>query len=432
MIILPCNTIVKFDTQLIKYQNKEKAMKTVSTKRVISLLLTLAMLLGMFPVVSVPVAALEATTVAVTPNEGDPIQKSDAYTGDGWDWDPTTATLTLNGFSGKCITVNGDVTLVLKGTNTINMIDNATDSTFGLGGRIDYLMPEFHVYGEENAVLNVIGNDLEETNVYGIYGGLYMHSGTVNVNITCNSNKCTGVYGGVIYEEGYTGKVDVSVESSYANGFVYGHYSGSVSIENCENADVSFAAKGTDTSTVAAISVLSVYKSNANVTAKADNNEGPLSLRIAVDELGNIDLTGGKLDFTGKVRKNSVHNFYINEHVISTTPADNQYTWFDVDAHPSIFRYEAADVNGNTLDRLVLEYSVEPAELDWVGGNTIEIPGGVVGSDSATYIIAGLRGTSTSYGSQYSSGVQFYVHSGSLPAGMGIGYVIIRSATPRK
>ena len=45
--------------------------------------------------------------------------------GTGWSWDAAKKTLTLNGYSGGAIKYDGDLTITLKGKNTITLAKDA-------------------------------------------------------------------------------------------------------------------------------------------------------------------------------------------------------------------------------------------------------------------------------------------------------------------
>ena len=98
------------------------------TGKLLSLLLTLAMVLGMLP-------AMSLTAFAAEP--GISLSGADS-SGEGWSYVESSQTLTLNNYDGGYIQGSGlsTLNLVLEGTNIITVDDtNAKSSTYCTGCR---------------------------------------------------------------------------------------------------------------------------------------------------------------------------------------------------------------------------------------------------------------------------------------------------------
>jgi len=100
-------------------------------KRWIKSFLALVMILSLVSTFATPVFA---TTLNFYINDGSETvhftNEADA-TGTGWSYQASTNELTLSGFSGTSILVDGNFTLVLDGTNTINVTSESESHLVG-------------------------------------------------------------------------------------------------------------------------------------------------------------------------------------------------------------------------------------------------------------------------------------------------------------
>lgn len=82
-------------------------------KRLLALFLALIMVCTLLPV-----SALAAGTDTLTVSGK---EYTASASGTGWSWDAAKKTLTLSGYDGSAIKYGGDLTVVLKGANTISL-----------------------------------------------------------------------------------------------------------------------------------------------------------------------------------------------------------------------------------------------------------------------------------------------------------------------
>ena len=166
-------------------------MKKSTHKRLTAWLLTLVMALSLLPTTALAAGNPSPTAVFVDGDKqfygnrlyyrkGD---ESKNFTGDENDYiahyDPATGTLTLNGYSGGSISVGGvkcsDITVVLKGTNTINgSLENA------VGGDIT-------VTSSDGGTLSISKTTSGSNPAIGIETGLSASYTTGNVTIKGNA-----------------------------------------------------------------------------------------------------------------------------------------------------------------------------------------------------------------------------------------------------
>lgn len=96
-------------------------------KRLLALFLALIMVCTLLPV-----SALAAGTDTLTVSGK---EYTASASGTGWSWDAAKKTLTLSGYDGSAIKYGGDLTVVLKGTNTISLAKDAK-SGISVGGKL--------------------------------------------------------------------------------------------------------------------------------------------------------------------------------------------------------------------------------------------------------------------------------------------------------
>ena len=96
-------------------------------KRLLALFLALIMVCTLLPV-----SALAAGTDTLTVSGK---EYTASASGTGWSWDAAKKTLTLSGYDGSAIKYGGDLTVVLKGANTISLAKDAK-SGISVGGKL--------------------------------------------------------------------------------------------------------------------------------------------------------------------------------------------------------------------------------------------------------------------------------------------------------
>lgn len=111
-------------------------------KKLFTCLLSLILIFTMMPLTAIPAnAAVNLTALYIIDSKGgtsEPIDiKRDTIvdSSGGWKWEKATSTLTLEGFDGEYIEANGDLNIVVKGSNTITLPANpAENEAYGIKG----------------------------------------------------------------------------------------------------------------------------------------------------------------------------------------------------------------------------------------------------------------------------------------------------------
>lgn len=227
------------------------------TGKLLSLLLTLAMVLGMLP-------AMSLTAFAAEP--GISITGTTDSSGTGWSYVNSTKTLTLNGYNGGYIQGSGlnTLNLVLEGTSTIT-VDDANAKGIALDNN-----QNLNISGSGSLTINATGGS---NLIYGIECNKFtMTSGTVTINANSskmvygvNANSSLSVTGGKLTanitgtSDGRglyckTGKltvdsgaeVDVTVTNNGSNN-MYGIYNEAYTAGVTDNGDIELAGTVTIT-----------------------------------------------------------------------------------------------------------------------------------------------------------------------------------------
>ena len=411
-------------------------------KRILSFILTIAMLVGLTStnIFSITATAAAATGVTLTDNSGNQtvITAENNTVGTGYNYDAGTNTLTLNNWTGKKIQANGDLNIHLEGTNTITMADPASGKAYGIHVGTNSALCYLDVTADEGAVLNINGTDLEES-AQGIAAHVTFHTGTVNVNIT-GSGGIYGIYGMTTFAEGESAAMtlDVTVADTDTDGndYITGIGNGSLEIQNCANdITINVSANTMEANVEYANAIgqgLYVYNSAPVITATAKRIGATKGDGLAydgrLDELGLNE--GGKITFNGYVRVSDAA-FYTNINTVTTTPANDGYYWAqdkDIDAYSNYY-YAKDAATGNTLNKLVFAYSETPESIRYHGESRFQLSGMKVGNYyQSDYFRLYVTGLSTNATNGY---IRYSIESGTLPEGLTLstssGYV---SGTP--
>ena len=367
-----------------------------------------------FSLSNVDSKAVGATAVTLTDTEGTQTVLVAATETATYSWNPETVTLTLNEYSGRTITTNGDINLHLKGENTLTM-DASQESGQLYGINLDY--HSVTVSADDGGELNIIGNNLQ-TYFSAVAGGVLMKNGTINIDVDTSS-------GGYLYafERGVTfesessenAEINVSIErTGSSNSFIYAFYNG-VYMTNRENVEINVDLKGSENDTLYGFSDISIHESSPRIIVNLDNNGGYANHRKATNGMQSFSLTeGGYVELNGTVRRGDMGGS-ANVHTVTTTPADNNYVWIENDNNA----YYSGDFYLCTLDgdicyKTVFEYTDTPATLKWVGGEHFNIPAGQIDDPVSLNILAGIRGVST-YDNYYWN---LEIVEGQLPEGI--------------
>ncbi|MGM9573316.1 MAG: beta strand repeat-containing protein, partial [Hominicoprocola sp.] len=226
------------------------------TNKLLSLLLTLTMVLGMLP-------AMSLTAFAAEP--GITLAGSDS-SGEGWSYTASSQTLTLNNYDGGYIQGSGlsTLNLVLEGTNTIT-VDDANAKGIALGNN-----QNLNISGSGSLTINATGGS---NLIYGIECNKFtMTSGTVTINANSsnmvygvNANDSLSVTGGKLTANitgtsdgrglycktgkltvGSGAEVDVTVTNNGSN-IMYGIYNEAYTESVTDNGDIELAGTVTVT-----------------------------------------------------------------------------------------------------------------------------------------------------------------------------------------
>ena len=404
----------------------KKQSKKISAGK-ISALLSLLLFVGIFGIICLlsptRAHALAATAVSLTATDGQQtvLNADDDVSTPTYSWDAETATLTLNGYSGRMISANGDINLHLVGNNTLTMDPNETNQTLYA---INLEMSEYAgtaiITAEAGGTLNIVGDI--KTQFVAIDGYVTLKSGTVNVDVTTSDIDTLKAFDNNVmfdYDSSERAEINVKIErTSNASGYIYGFYNG-LNMRNRKNVEINVDIKGADDDTIFGISNLVVENSGPRIVIDLDNGSGGIDDRVAIDSLQALQLTeGGYAEFNGKVCMYSFGN-YTNGNTVTTTPQDNNYIWIEHDNQAMYSNdFVLSTLDGNICEKTVFEYQATPATLKWVGGTHMTIPAGKVDDNFSMNLLAGLRGARSYEWSYWKAEVV----EGQLPAGIYFAY----------
>lgn len=192
--------------------------------KILSILLSLVMLLSLLPTTALAAGNPDPTAVSV--NGGISFSSSNLYytngasacsnNSTGWNaaYDPTTGTLTLDGYSGGSIRTGGtdaDITVVLKGTNTINDGSLMND----MGGDITITSD----CGGTLSITNTLSNSNPAIGIEAGLSGSYQTgnvtikgSAAVTIDMTHNGTRGYEKAYGIFAKENITISEDASVD----------------------------------------------------------------------------------------------------------------------------------------------------------------------------------------------------------------------------
>ena len=177
-------------------------------KKLFTCLLSLILIFTMMPLTAIPAnAAVNLTALYIIDSQGgtpDPIDinQDTIVDRDGrWRWDKASSTLTLEGFNGEYIEANGDLNIVVKGSNTITLPANpAENEAYGIKGTSGKLK----ITGAgESPSLTVTQTAFTSDNPY--VSGIDGRNGLVvsDCKITINFDGTNGLHGsGIVSSEG--------------------------------------------------------------------------------------------------------------------------------------------------------------------------------------------------------------------------------------
>ena len=357
-------------------------------KRLLALFLALIMVCTLLPI-----SALAADTATLTVGGA---KYTASASGTGWSWDASKKVLTLNGYKGGAITADGDLTVNLKGANTISL---SKDAKFGIsvGGKLtinkstssasDTLTITQSTAASPSNLIVTGGNDDARACV--INGG----------TVTLKNEGVGGTGKGIAYRAVVNNDASLSITAPYRGvaSTLTANTSGKVTVT------VNGSKSG-----AAAVSSLNA-KGSGEVTLNAP------SPAVTVSDGLNIASTAGKVILKGyaKVASDPLANYSVayNKKVQSV---DSYYEGFyttDPSGNPG---YYLCDSNKNPLSSATYQ-TVADQPLTIMDSKILDISGLVVGTvyEPTVAVINATRGGSGSYAFSLKSGSK-------LPAGLGI------------
>ncbi|MBQ8389109.1 MAG: InlB B-repeat-containing protein [Clostridia bacterium] len=409
----------------------ENIIKRTSATKVICICFALILFIGagiacvrLFAVDTDATEMIYATAVNLISTDGTPtVLTSDAdRTEATYTWVAETATLTLNGYSGRSITANGDINLHLVGNNTLTLDNEETQLTvYGINLETPNSTGTVYISADEGGTLNIKGDNLK-TLFYGVLGYTTVKTGTVNIDVSSSSTGTLYAFGrSVNFDRNVSGKAEINVDitrTSSANKFIYGFYNGAY-IYDRNDIEINVDLVGSENDTLYGFSDIYIENAAPRIVVDLDNNGGYYMLRRAVDNSQTMSLTDGAyLEFNGIVKKSGIE-YGTNANTVTTTPADNNYFWKEYDNQPMYSgNYVLSNLDGTPCEKTVFEYSDTPATLKWVGGDDFNIPAGKVDDYVSMNLFAGIRGADKYYASLWKG----TVIDGSLPEGIYLAY----------
>ena len=329
--------------------------------------------------------------------DGTTLEMKTSGNGEGWSYDGTTATLTLDGYNGGKITADKDLNLYLKGTNTITLAkDEATNSMDGIC-ITNYR--NLDISAEEGAILNINGTVKGiNTKFHGINADrIDIHGGTVNIGINlegfCAFNDCGGIDGTTSIEGNANISIDVKNTGEKIGSSLCGLY-GTLTVKEGASGSVNINVEGNEKDgekdSPTALTGLRVENAGAKIKLTATINGASKKGCCAVGGLYALDFTeGGRAEFNGTVtvamdpNNGVVRPILLKPNVVSTTPADNNFIQKlnkELRPYPNATDWYAFhDNDGKLLYHSVFEYTADRAPLKWTGGRHFDLHEAKVG-----------------------------------------------------
>lgn len=354
-------------------------------KRLLALFLALIMVCTLLPV-----SALAAGTDTLTVSGK---EYTASASGTGWSWDAAKKTLTLSGYDGSAIKYGGDLTVVLKGANTISLAKDAK-SGISVGGKLtinktsssasDTLTIKQTVAASPSNLIQT-GKDDEA------------HACVINGGTVTLKNEVVGGTG--------TGIANMTVVNNDARLNITAPYRGVGStLKTNTSGAVTVTTNGSNSFAAAVCSL------DANGTGTVTLNAPTPA--VTVCESLNIASTAGKVVLNGytKVANDPVDNYSV-AHNKKVQGVDNYYEGSyttDPRGNPG---YYLCDSSGQPLSSATYQ-TVDGQPLAIMDSKLLDLSGLKVGTkyESTVAVINATRGGSGGY--------VFSVASGKLPAGL--------------
>lgn len=363
-------------------------MKTIYKKKVLCILLALALVFTLtphLPGVEGEALAASASTLYITDSEdGESQTVTESSNGKGWNWDAGTATLTLSSFDGSYIEANGDVKIILDGTNRITP---ANDAQYVI--KADGVITIEKTSNDETDKLIIENNAMTSSSFRAIYGrssGGYkdtiVNGGTVEIKIK-NENSST-IYGGYyIYLYGSSNlKIDIDGYNVIGATGIYVNDSADVNV----SVNAKTYATGTD-------HFSALGSGNVTMTATingdyAHANAKAFDLDAGFSGKGMKLKPGGKVTAKGRISQWRDYNVQAIDDTVKTTPEARILKKESSTSNYLIYH----DASGNPITDMTFEGTdtLQPMSFNNPGG-LFNIPESTEGTRISTiYLMNGL------------------------------------------
>lgn len=357
-------------------------------KRLLALFLAIIMVCALLPV-----SAFAADDAALTIGG---TKYTASASGSGWSWDASKNVLTLNGYNGGAFDAKGNLTVNLKGANTISL---SKDAKFGISvdGKLtinkttssasDTLTIQQTVSASPSNLIQTGGDDAAKSCV--INGG----------TVTLKNEVVGGTGKGIAYSAEVNNDASLSVTAPYRGV--------ASTLTTNTTGKVTVKVTGSNSSAAAVRSLVAKGSGEVALTATTP--------AVTVSDGLSIASTAGKVVLTGytKVAADPVENFSVaySKKVQGAESYYEGYYSHDPSGNPG---YYLCDSSGNPLSSATYQ-TVADQPLTVMDSKILDLSGLVVGTkyDPTVAVINATRGGSGSY--------TFSLKSGSaLPAGLGI------------
>lgn len=220
-------------------------------KKLFTCLLSLILIFTMMPLTAIPAnAAVNLTALYIKDSTGgisehiDINKETIVDDSGGWRWERASSTLTLDGFNGEYIEANGDLNIVVKGSNTITLPANpAENEAYGIKGTSGKL----NITGAgESPSLTVTQTAFTSDNPY--VSGIDGRNGLVvnDCKITIKFDGTNGLHGsGIVSSEGdfnLSGSASLDIQINNGRDDTFGSSRG---LETSSSGDIRIEILGT-------------------------------------------------------------------------------------------------------------------------------------------------------------------------------------------
>lgn len=281
------------------------------THKALSWLLTVAMVLGMLPAMSLTAAAVDEEGITINASTGD-------SSGSGWSYTKSTGFLQLNNYSGGPIEISGvEITLFLT-TGTENTITvNTTYNSYAAGIVCDN-NNGMTITGSGKLTINATSSGEGYTKAILVNGDLTMQSGEIVINASSEEGHVCGVDAGAVSVEGDS---KLTVNTTTGTYYAYAIDATSLLVESGAQLDVNMTAEnppsGLGGSGLHTSGNITLY-GTVNVTANGSGIRGiDIHHTVADPETGCLDILGG----TTTIR-NAACGIYTDTAVKDSLPYD--------------------------------------------------------------------------------------------------------------